>query len=313
VLAPSESEELLRQLRHLADVGHAVVLITHKLREALQVADDVTVLRHGVTTLAKSRAEVDEDDLVEAMLGQRDREVSVSKARRNQAPGEIVIAGHELSIIDGRGSVRVRNATFEVRSGEIVGVAAVDGSGHRELLRAMAGRLPASAGKLTLPASVGFVPDDRQRDGLVLGMSLSDNFALRGALTRRGVIRWRDIIAATREMMREFDVRAENEHVAARILSGGNQQKFILGRELHGSPEAVVVENPTRGLDVGASSYVRQQLVDACAKGVAIVVHSTDLDELLAMADRVLVVFAGVVREFPLDQEVVGRAMLGAA
>lgn len=313
VLAPTEADDLLRQLRQLADAGHAVVLITHKLREALHVADDVTVLRHGGTTLAKTRSDLDEDELVDAMLGQRGREDRAPTTRRSRDPGEVVIAARDLSIVDARGSVRIRNATFDVRGGEIVGVAAVDGSGHRELLRAIAGRLPVKAGTLTLPASVGFVPDDRQRDALVLDMSLTDNFVLKGAGSRRGLIRWRTVAREARAVMDEFDVRAETEESAVRTLSGGNQQRFILGRELHGSPAVVVAENPTRGLDVGASAYLYRRLIEACSDGVAIVVHSTDIDELLRIVDRVLVVYSGSVREVPLDRETVGRAMLGAA
>jgi simple sugar transport system ATP-binding protein len=144
-------------------------------------------------------------------------------------------------------------------------------------------------------------------------MSLSENFALKGLGRRDGLIPWREIAHATREVIREFDVRAESDAVAAMALSGGNQQKFILGRELHGPPPALVVENPTRGLDVRASAYVRDRLVGARADGVAVIVHSADLDEVLSIADRVFVVYGGMVREVPVDAEQVGRAMLGAA
>jgi simple sugar transport system ATP-binding protein len=218
-----------------------------------------------------------------------------------------------VSIVDSRGTARVRNATFEVRSGEIVGVAAVDGSGHRELLRAIAGRLPVASGTLSLPASVGFVPDDRHRDGLVLPMSLAENYALRGAGQRRGVIRWREEASAAKQIIQDFNVRTEGVDMPAGALSGGNQQRFILGRELHGPPAAIVVENASRGLDVQASMYVRDRLTDACSKGVAIVMYSSDLDEILAIAHRVLVVYVGAVREVAVDVDLVGRAMLGAA
>jgi simple sugar transport system ATP-binding protein len=144
-------------------------------------------------------------------------------------------------------------------------------------------------------------------------MSLTENYALKGAGTRRGTIRWREMASAAREIVREFDVRAESVDVLASALSGGNQQRFILGRELHGLPSAVVVENPTRGLDVRASMYVRERLLHACAQGAAIVMHSSDLDEILAIAHRVLVVYVGDVRELPVDADLVGRAMLGAA
>lgn len=311
VLAPAEADILLRRLRGLADAGRAVVLITHKLREALSVADEVTVLRHGTRTLTSPRAGVDEDQLVEAMLGRRSQ-VPVATTP-SPTPGRTVIAAHDVSIVDSRGAARVRNATFEVRSGEIVGVAAVDGSGHREMLRAIAGRQAVTSGTLTRPASVGFVPDDRHRDGLVLPMSLVENYALKGAGQRRGVIHWRDEASAAHEIIRDFSVRAEGVDVPAATLSGGNQQRFILGRELYGDPAAIVVENPTRGLDVRASTYVRDRLIDACSRGVAIVMHSADLDEVLAIAHRVLVVYVGTVREVAVDADLVGRAMLGAA
>ena len=311
VLPPSQADHLLRQLRELADAGRAVVLITHKLREALAIADDVTVVRHGSTTLAKSRHDVSEEDLVNAMLGQRQtRPTAVPPNATRQAQ---VIVGRDVSVADTHGVLRVRNASFEVWGGEVVGIAAVEGSGHHELLRAMAGRIRISRGTLVLPEIVGFVPDDRQRDGLVLGMSLSENYALKGAGKRRGVIRWPESARAAREIMRDFDVRAPSEQVVAESLSGGNQQKFILGRELHDRPEALVIENPTRGLDMRASGYVRDRLLNACANGVAVVVHSSDLEEVVSIANRVLVVYAGVVRELPADLDLVGRAMLGAA
>jgi ABC-type uncharacterized transport system ATPase subunit len=311
VLAPAEVDDLLRQLRRLANDGRSIILITHKLREALTVADDVTVLRRGVTTLAKPRADVDENQLVEAMLGQRDMGAAPGPVGR--AAGKTIITARDVSITDAKGIARVRGATFAIRSGEIIGVAAVEGSGHRELLRAIAGRLPISSGSMDLPANVGFVPDDRHRDALVLDMSLAENFALSGAGTRSGTIPWREVANATRDLIKEFDVRAGNENVPARTLSGGNQQKFILGRELHGPPAALVLENPTRGLDVRASAFVRDRLTRAAAEGVAVVVHSADLDDIVAIAHRVLVVFGGAVREVPVDADLVGRAMVGAA
>ena len=311
VLAPAEVDDLLRRLRGLADGGRSVVLITHKLREALSVADEVTVLRHGTRTLTSLRFNIDEDQLVEAMLGRRSQ--LLTAPTRVLSPGRTVIAAQNVSIEDSRGSARIRNATFEVRAGEIVGIAAVDGSGHRELLRAIAGRLAVTSGTLTLPACVGFVPDDRHRDGLVLSMSLTENYALKGAGARRGTIRWREAASIAREIVQEFDVRAESVEVLATTLSGGNQQRFILGRELHELPSAVVVENPTRGLDIRASMYVRDRLLDVCSKGVAVVMHSSDLDEVLAIAHRVFVVYVGSVRELPVDADLVGRAMFGAA
>jgi general nucleoside transport system ATP-binding protein len=311
VLAPAEAMDLLRLLRQLADAGRSIVLITHKLREALQVSDDITVLRHGATALAKPRPEVDEDQLIEAMLGQRDYLPTTDV--RPSVLGPRVMSARDVYVADVNGTTRVRGATFDVRGGEIVGVAAIEGAGHRELLRAVARRSRIAAGTLELPATVGFVPDDRHRDGLVLEMSLAENQALKGAGARTGTIPWRQVAQTTREIIHRFDVRAPDEYTQAGVLSGGNQQKFVLGRELHGPPPAIVIENPTRGLDLRATAYVHTQVLAARANGVAIVFYSTDLDEVLALADRILVVYSGVVREVAVDPELVGRAMLGAA
>ena len=310
-LAPSEADDLLRRLRGLADAGRTIVLVTHKLREALSVADDVTVLRQGSISLASPRGRVDEDRLIEAMLGRRPG--GLGATNRRESYGNPLILARDVSITDANGLPRLRNATFEIRSGEIVGVAAVDGSGHRELLRAIAGRMAISSGTLTLPASVGFVPADRHRDGLVLTMSLVENYLLKGAGARRGIIPWRDAAIASHEIVRHFGVRVESIGTTAMSLSGGNQQRFIVGRELHGPPAALVAENPTRGLDIQASLDVRAKLTEACSKGVAVVFHSADLDEILAISDRVLVVYNGSVREVDRNADVVGRAMLGAA
>ena len=310
VLTPAEADEFLRHVRRLADEGRAIVLITHKLREALSVADDITVLRRGSTILAKPRNEVTSDDLVEAMLGQRTIATPVSRGKGNA--GRVVIVADHISIDDAR-TRRVRDASFIVRAGEIVGVAAVEGSGHRELLRAVARRLRVSAGTLSSPDVVGFVPDDRHRDGLALSMSLTENLALRDAGERQGVVPWRDVHSATQKLITDFDVRATGPESSAAELSGGNQQKFVLGRELIGPPTALVVENATRGLDIRAAAYVHDRLLLARAIGVAIMAYSADLDEILSIADRMLVVFEGLVQEVPVDRELVGRAMLGAA
>jgi simple sugar transport system ATP-binding protein len=309
VLAPSEADDLLAQLRRLADSGRAIVLITHKLREALAVADAITVIRRGRTRTI-SPSEADEDHLVEAMLGRS--EPRPPPTERTRIDGAPAIEARGVSLVDSRGVTRVRDATFSVRRGEVVGVAGVEGSGHRELLRALARRLRPSRGVLDLPPSVGFVPDDRHRDGLILGMTLVENLALNGAGSRQGRMRWRDLARLTDEAIREFDIRAAGGDVAAGVLSGGNQQKLILARELAGPPSALVVENPARGLDVRSAGDIERRLLLARNDGVAVVMYSTDIDELLAIADRMLVVFNGSVREVDPERGEVGRAMLGA-
>jgi general nucleoside transport system ATP-binding protein len=322
VLSPSESEQLLRWLRDFARLGNAVVLITHKLREALSVADEVTVLRHGRTVLALRASVATDVSLTTAMIGSPPGEAG---ADRRAAPGghsgsparapDAVFRAQGMTVRDAHGVVRVRDATFDIGSGEIVGIVGVEGAGQRELLRALAGRLPIAAGTLSRPEVVGFVPEDRHRDAVLLERSLVENVALRGAGARRGVIDWTDFEARTDRFVRAFDVRAVGTRVPLRTLSGGNQQKLVLARELDaegaGGTGAIVVESPTRGLDVRATSEVHERLCEVRDAGAVVVLYSSDIDEVLLLADRVLVVFAGLVREASLDRDIVGRMMLG--
>jgi simple sugar transport system ATP-binding protein len=196
-----------------------------------------------------------------------------------------------------------------------VGIAGIEGSGQRELLRALAGRLPIASGTLSRPATVGFVPEDRHRDAVLLDRSLVENIALRGAGWRRGRIDWRAFQFRTASLARAFDVRAAGAHAPMRTLSGGNQQKLVLARELADEGEtnarAIVVENPTRGLDVRAASDIHTRLRQVRDAGAAVLLYSSDIDEVLLLADRVLVVFAGSLREAPMDRESIGRLMLG--
>jgi simple sugar transport system ATP-binding protein len=321
VLPPSESTALLRWLRSFADQGNAVVLITHKLGEALSVADDVTVLRHGRTVLAVPAAETTAESLASAMLGsakvgERDGRSPTRRLDAPASPRPPVIRAERATLVDATGVVRIRFASFVVGAGEIIGIAGVEGAGQRELLRAVAGRLPVASGRLERPDAVGFVPEDRHRDAVLLDRSLVENVALRGAGARRGRIEWNAVGTYTESLMRDFDVRAAGPLTSMRTVSGGNQQKLVLARELALSgmdpSRAIVVENPTRGLDVRAAAEVHNRLRAARDAGAAVVVYSSDIDELLQLASRVLVVYAGAVREAPVDRDTVGRLMLGA-
>jgi simple sugar transport system ATP-binding protein len=327
VLAPAEAQELLRWIRQFADAGNAVVLITHKLRDALSVSDDVTVLHRGRTVLSSSAATVTEASLATAMLGGDARATQENGAHASvtHAPSEavvgagaiksaaIVLEARHLALRDSRGITRVRDVSLTVHGGEIVGVVAIEGSGQRELLRALAGRLRPSQGTLTLPDDVGFVPEDRHRDALLLDDALSENVALRGAGARAGIMSWRAIREETVAIVARHDVRASDVMSRARDLSGGNQQKLVLGRELANDPVALVVENPTRGLDFRATQAVHEELRRASQRGAAVVVYSSDIDEVLALADRVLALHDGVLTEVARDRGQVGRAMLGTA
>ena len=256
VLPPSESEQLLRWLRSYADRGFTVVLITHKLREALSVADDVTVLRRGRSVLVVRGPDATLASLTAAMIGSASGDDGITRspatAERPDAPTtsrEAVFRAEQVTLRDAGGVVRVRDATFVVRRGEIVGIAGIEGGGQRELLRALAGRLPIASGTLSRPATVGFVPEDRHRDAVLLDRSLVENVALRGAGSRRGLVDWRAFESRTASLARMFDVRTAGAHVPMRTLSGGNQQKLVLARELIDDgavgPRAIVVENPS--------------------------------------------------------------------
>jgi ABC-type uncharacterized transport system ATPase subunit len=308
VLAPSESAGLLAWLRRFAESGGTVVLITHKLREALNIADDVTVLRRGQTVLTSPAARTDARELAVAMVGDEVRE-SVPPLSSLGVP---VVRAEAISVRNDRNVLVVREATFEVRGGEIVGIAAVEGSGQRELLRALTGRAKPASGSLAAPKLVGFVPEDRQRDALVLNFSATENVALHELRERHGRMNWTSLRTRTQRLIERFDVRGTAE-TRARSLSGGNQQKLVLARELDGAPELLVVENPTRGLDVRATAAVHGFIRGAAERGAAVVMHSTDLDEVLTLATRLFVLHDGELREMPMDRDLVGRAMLGVA
>jgi ABC-type uncharacterized transport system ATPase subunit len=313
VLAPQESDELLRWLRAYAGAGGSAILITHKLREALAVADDVTVLRHGRTVLAAERSKTDEDTLTQAMIGNDlDPAIKLSDTPVSTAlPAHVpVVMLDDVVAADSERRETIR-ATFAVYAGEILGIAGVEGAGHHVLLRVLAGRIQPASGSLTRPAKVGFIPEDRQRDGLVLDFSLAENVALRGAGERRGRMSWSAVHQRTAELVRDYDIRTAGVTVPVRTLSGGNQQRLVLARELDRQPPLVVAENPTRGLDVRATADVRGRLRAARDAGAAVVLYSSDLDEVLALATRVLALHAGSVREVAPERDLVGRAILG--
>ncbi len=317
VLTPDESEELYRWMRRFADGGGTVVLITHKLREALAVADDVTVLRQGATVLSAPRADVTEQALVEAIVG--------SELPRERAPlpraaesAEVIFALHEAEWRDARGVTRLQPTSLTVRRGEILGVLGVEGSGQGELLRLLAGRLEPTQGRTVHPAHVGFVPADRLHEAVIPVMTATENLVLAEAGTLRGRIDWSTRVRETVSVISAYEVRASGPTATLDSLSGGNQQKFVVGRERNVAPDAIIAENPTRGLDVRASARVLGALRAVAESGEgAAVVYSTDLDEVLALTQRVVVCFAGAVTEIdppadPSDRRAYARALLGA-
>ena len=309
VLAPREADDLLTWIRAFAAApDHCAVLITHKLREALAIADDVTVLRAGEVVLSQPADRTDETMLVRAMIG-GDVEATALAVRR--PAGSPVISLRQVTVEAQDGRLPLHDVSVEIGQGELVGVAAVEGSGQHELLRVMAGRLTPTRGTAAIPSDIGFIPEDRQRDAVVLEMTLTENLALRGLAARRGRMPWTRLGTHAQQLIGAFDVHASGPRALLSSLSGGNQQRFVVGRELDPLPAALIVENPTRGLDIRAAASVHDRLRAARDAGTAIVMYSSDVDEVLALADRVLVVYGGVVRTAPPVRDVVGRAMLG--
>jgi len=310
VLAPPESAELMAWIRSFAGSGGSVVLVTHKLREALAVADSITVLRRGQVTYTGPANESTEARLTRAIFPDGE---PLPVALVIAPPSDVVVSARSISVRGDRGGVPVHSASFDVRRHEIVGVAAVEGSGHRALLAALASLRRISIGELQLPARIAFVPADRQRDALIGEFSIVENVALFGLGAAVGRMNWGAIAERARKLIERFSIAAASETVAAGTLSGGNQQRLVVARALERPVDLVVADNPTRGLDVQASAFVHDQLRRAAAGGAAVVLHSSDLDEVLALATRVLVVFHGEVRECAVDRNIIGRAMLGAA
>lgn len=319
VLAPGEAKELLGVVRRFTAHGGSAVLITHKLDEALSVADRVTVLRQGSVVASGPALEFDEAALAAAMIGPG----SVTQgqpAGSRKAPGGVqppggrsLVRAESLEVARESGvGVAVRRVSLEVRAGEIVGVAAVEGNGQRELLRVVAGRIHHLRGKLEVIGPVGFIPEDRTTEGLILELSLTENLVLgspAGApwLTRWG-IDWRTAREHTRELLIEYGVMAPGPDARAASLSGGNQQKVVIARELARTPRVVVAEDPTRGLDIRAAAAVQARIRAAAAGGAAVLLHSSDLDEVLELADRVVVMSRGSLIEPPADAS---RAAIG--
>jgi simple sugar transport system ATP-binding protein len=322
VLAPAEAEELLQVIRRFAASGGSVVLITHKLDEALRAADRVTVLRQGTVTHTGPVAAQTADSLARAMIGPGPNLPLVappsirSPASRNSGRALVRLEALEVPRESGYG-IAVKRGALAIYPGEIVGVAAVEGNGQRELLRAIAGRLLPLRGRLEVERPIGFIPEDRTSEGLILDLSLTENVALGwedGApWIRRGRINWRKARARTSELLQEFEVVASGPDAKASSLSGGNQQKLIVARELSRSPAVIVAENPTRGLDVGATAAIHARIRAAAAAGAAVLFHSNDLDEVLHLAQRVVVISRGALTEAPFSasRSDVGNMMLG--
>ena len=312
VLAPAEADDLLRVVRAFTTAGGAAVLITHKLDEALAAADRVTVLRQGVVAWEGPVAGQTAATLAGAMIGEgAPDDAPPRRGAQGDPPAgppapapTVLIRLEELEIPRATGyGIAVRHATLTVRAGEIVGLAAVEGNGQRELLRVVAGRLQPLRGRCEVAGPVGFVPEDRTTEGLIPELTLTENVVLGSRAADPWVRGWRVdwgvARARTAALLEEYGVVAPGPDAPAAALSGGNQQKLVLARELAPGPRVVVAENPTRGLDIRATQAIHDRLRAAAAAGAAVLVYSSDLDEVLSLAHRILVATRGTVVEVP--------------
>jgi ABC-type uncharacterized transport system ATPase subunit len=307
VLAPGEVDELFRVMRAFTESGGSVVLITHKLDEALAVANRVTVLRQGSVVFTGLVAGQTTASLAQAMIGDAElrtaavlTEVEASSRGAPSVPGPALVRLEALEVPrEGGFGIAVRHASLVVHGGEILGVAAVEGNGQRELLRAVAGRLLPIRGRLEVAGPVAFIPEDRTTEGLIPELTLTENVVLGShpgdPWLRRGRIDWGLARQLTTVLLGEFGVGAPGPHARAAGLSGGNQQKLVVGRELVRAPRVIVAENPTRGLDIRAAADIHARLLAAAGTGAAVLVYSSDLDEVLRLAHRVVVVARGAV------------------
>jgi len=329
VLTPQEASELFTILRSLQEDGKSIIFISHKLNEVLEIADRITVLRQGKKIDTVPREGATREGLARLMVG---REVVLSVEKPPAEPGETLLEVKDLVVADERGLEAVRGISLEVKAGEIVGIAGVDGNGQSELIDALTGLRSPSAGTITaagenltsanaracLDAGVGHIPEDRQVRGLVLDFTLAENLALHDYAkepnSRWGWLYPGRLIERAGRLLKEFDVRGGRPQTLAAALSGGNQQKVVIAREVSRDPRILVAAQPTRGLDVGAIEFVHRRLVKERDEGRAILLVSFELEEILSLSDRILAVYEGrIVGEYEpgVSEEELGIAMTG--
>ena len=310
VLTPQEADELFRIMRQLSGRGVSIIFITHKLKEVLSVASRVTVMRQGRVVGTVDPAGTDQAQLAAMMVG---REVLLRVEKGPAHPSESVLAVENLWVSDDRRVDVVRGVSFAVQAGEILGIAGVQGNGQTELIEALTGLRKADSGqvlvmgndltnqppRLIIEAGVGHVPEDRQRYGLVLSYPVSDNLVLctyyRAPFARRGTLNHKAIDENARELVRQFDVRTPSPYVPAAKLSGGNQQKVIIARELSRSVQLLIANQPTRGLDVGSIEYIHKTIVEMRDRSCGVLLVSAELDEIMSLADRIAVIYRGQI------------------
>lgn len=331
VLTPQEISELMEIMQRLIQEGKSIILITHKLKEIMQIADTVTIIRRGKVIDTVKKTETTPQELAEKMVG---RNVSFKVDKKAAEPGEVVMQMQNILSKNKDGMAVLNNLNLQVRAGEILGIAGVDGNGQTELIEALTGLRHVEGGKVTLhgkditnltprkvtESGVAHIPEDRHKHGLVLDFSVSENMVLetyyKAPYNKNGFLQYDEVDKKATRLVEAFDVRTPSIHTMARSLSGGNQQKAIIAREIDKNPELLVAAQPTRGLDVGAIEFVQKQLIAQRDQGKAVLLISFELDEIMNVSDRIAVIYEGqivgeVLPEQTNDQEL-GLMMAGS-
>ena len=310
VLTPQEIKELIQIMHNLIAEGKSIILITHKLKEIMEVCDRCTVIRKGKGIGTVNVSETNPNELASLMVG---REVVFTTEKKDAKPGEEVLTIQDLVVKDSRGVEAIRNLNLSVHAGEILGIAGVDGNGQTELIEAITGLKKAESGMISINGTeiqkksprkitetgIGHIPQDRHKYGLVLDYSIGENMVLQTYYQRPfskwGVLNYKNIFNKARKLIEEFDVRTPTEYTPARALSGGNQQKAIIAREIDRNPDLLIAAQPTRGLDVGAIEFIHKRLIEQRDQGKAVLLVSFELDEVLNVSDRIAVIYEGSI------------------
>ena len=330
VLTPQEVDDLFKVIRSLVDQGKSVIFITHKLREVMEIADRITVLRNGRVVGTTTPAETNEQQLAAMMVG---RDVLLRVEKETAQPGEAVLNVAGLKVMDDRGNVAVRGVSFQVHAGEVLGVAGVQGNGQSEMVQALTGLRSPVGGSVSilgndvtgasprqvLDRGVAHVPEDRQQDGLVLSFPVSDNFILNTynipPFAQFGVMNQGAILSTAEQRARLFDVRTPSVVTLVANLSGGNQQKVIVAREFSRPISLLIASQPTRGLDVGSIEYIHRRIIEKRDEGCAVLLVSPELDEVMSLSDRIAIMYEGeivdIVSAGQLTKEDIGLRMCG--
>lgn len=310
VLTPQEVIDFYRIVKNLKDVGKTIIIITHKLHEIKEIADRCTIIRKGRFIETVNVAETSEVELASKMVG---RKIDLKVTKNKSVPGVVVFKIDSLSVLNDKLLPAVKNFSLELKRGEILGLAGIDGNGQSELVEALTGLRKVQTGSVKInnieisklsPRAIyehklAMIPEDRQRRGLVMDFKVSENFVLqrieKSPFSRYGLIISREVEKFADNMMERFDIRPRNSELFARFLSGGNQQKIILAREIANNPDVLIAFQPTRGLDVGAIEYIHQELIKLRDQGKAVLLISYELDEVINLSDRIVVIHEGQI------------------